>query len=170
MQVKKNRDVTPTVAIIDAVSIKTKSSVCAAKGYDGFKKVKGRKKQLVVDSQGFILDCKVHSASEHDSKIAVSLILQVKEKYPSIKIFKADKAYSSQLIKGVCLYLNTEMQTPCHSNLGFTPLEGRWVVERSIAWLGHWRVNSKDYEKTVQHSRTWTIITGMGLACSFLRK
>ncbi len=82
----------PHRAIIDSQS--TKGTNCTKDiGFDGNKKVKGRKKQIVVDSQGFLLHAKCHKANIHDTKMGSEVLTETVKKYPSINTIIADQGY-----------------------------------------------------------------------------
>ena len=98
------RTQSPSVGIIDSQSVKT-INVCEDDiGYDGGKKVKGRKRHIVVDTLGLLLSVVIHSANIHDSKAAEGVLQELKNKYLSgiVKIF-ADGGYRGELIEKVKL-------------------------------------------------------------------
>ena len=83
IRVKKNKKPLPSVGIIDSQSVKT-INVCEDNiGYDGGKKIKGRKRHIVVDTLGLILSVVIHSATIHDSKGAERVLEELKNKYLS---------------------------------------------------------------------------------------
>jgi transposase len=85
------------VAIIDCQSVKT-TMVGGIRGYDGNKKIKGRKRHLAVDTQGNLLDCLVHSANQHESQTAELLLRKLKEEHLALKKVIADGGYRGALI------------------------------------------------------------------------
>ena len=85
----------------------------------------------------------------HDSKGAYPLIANLSAQYESIEIIKADNGYKGKLTETIKEVLSIDMQC-VKSNYGtteFIPLEGRWVVERTIAWLDNFRRLCRNYEQ-----------------------
>lgn len=138
----------PTVAIIDSQSSRS-GLPRSQKGIDGNKRIKGVKRHIAVDSDGLPLAVTVTPANVHDSKGAYPLIAQLSAKYKSISTIKADNGYKGRLTEVAKSLLSINMQC-VKSNYGtseFIPLEGRWVVERTIAWLDNFRRLCRNYEQ-----------------------
>lgn len=89
---KAGREVFPTYAIIDSQSVKT-TDAAEQRGIDGGKKVKRRKRRIVVDTLGNLLDVVVHAANIHDTKSGILVARKVMAQYPTIKAFSADAGY-----------------------------------------------------------------------------
>lgn len=139
----------PTVGIIDSQSIKA-SNVCQGNiGYDGGKKIKGKKRHIVVDTLGLVLTVVIHAANIHDSIGAKQVLQTLKDKYLSgiQKIF-ADGGYLGDLIDWVKFHLGYQIEivkrTEEHK---FKVLPKRWIVERTFAWISFHRRMAKDYER-----------------------
>lgn len=144
----------PSVGIIDSQSIRQVLPQ-SQKGVDGYKNVKGIKRHIVTDSQGYPLTVVVTTANVSDAKSVYPVVFNAMEKVPSIRLFKADKGYRGALEHA--LPMVSEMRLECvKSNFGksqFIPLQGRWVVERTFSWLGGRRRTNCNYERYLHTAR-----------------
>lgn len=161
----KGRTKEPSAAVVDTQSIKTSAGVSEQTGYDGGKKVKGRKRSLATDTQGNILAAGVSAASVHDSK-AVHVLKEQVEDYSTITTIFADGAF-----KGAAPFdRNGKIKWKVVNKKGgpFKVLPKRWVVERSIAWLTNFRRLAKDYEKNIECSKAMIIMAAITITLNKL--
>lgn len=124
-------------------------------GFDGGKKVKGRKRHIIVDSQGFLLGVLVTEANGSERLGAVVVLEEAKEKLGLLKKIWVDAGYSGQnfarAVQHVCGE-QVEVEVIKRSSPGFEKLPKRWIVERTFGWLNLFRRLSKDYEVYTDHS------------------
>ena len=156
-RVKMGRKGSPSVAIVDSKSASMTAYGNDAKGFDGNKKIKGRKRQLMVDTLGFIMDVAVHAANIHDSVGGQILLHQVyKEKrydYHRLKTIYADRAYIGDIVT-IAKQYKWELRTV--KKIGHRKddkvIPKSWIVERTIAWLDCFRRLARDYERLANTS------------------
>jgi transposase len=143
------RDPEPTAGSIDAQSVKGAASVPAAtRGFDGGKKVNGRKRHIVVDTLGLLLAVMVTAASMTDREAGQKLLSRLRQRHWRITRVWADGGYTGRLVDFARDVLRIALTVVKRSDdtSGFTVLPKRWLVERTFAWLMHSRRLARDYE------------------------
>jgi transposase len=147
------REASPTAAIIDSQSVKSAEKGGASidpHGYDAGKKIKGKKRHLLVDTQGLVLLALVHSAGIQDRDGGVLLMSTMFGLFPFLLKLYADGGYQGPQFQAglqrVCRSVNVEIVKRSDAAKKFVVLPKRWIVERTIAWLNRCRRLAKDWE------------------------
>lgn len=168
IRVKEGREATPSVACIDTQSAKTTEIGGDDRGYDGGKKIKGRKRHLLVDVLGLLIAIVVTGANADDGTAAPQLLERVDaDDLPRLEVIFGDSKYNNKSLQAWMdqnrPQWRIEVQSPPAGTKGFSPVRIRWVVERSNAWHSRCRRNSKDYERRTDSSEAMIKISHIGV-------
>ncbi|WP_406737278.1 IS5 family transposase [Streptomyces sp. NBC_00853] len=165
---REGREAEPSAGIIDAQSVKAAASVPAAsRGYDGGKRVNGRKRHVITDCLGLILVVAVTAANIGDREAALPLLARLRNLHRDIALVWADSGYTGGLIDWCRekLALTLAIVKRADDMEGFVVLPRRWVVERTLSWLMHSRRLARDCETLPATSEAmilFSMITRMG--------
>lgn len=166
------RKPTPTAAIIDSQSAPTTESGGPC-GFDAGKRVHGRKRHIVTDTNGLLLAVLVHPADIQDVHGAVPLLERLRIKFPRLGFVLADRIYRGEkLVKALapCGRWTIEIVERPPGVKGFQLLPRRWVVERTFAWLGRCRRLAKDFERSIDSATAWVLVAHLRLLLRRLAK
>jgi putative transposase len=175
VRVAAGREPTPSLACVDSQSVK--GTECGGEhGIDGNKKINGVKRHILVDTMGLLLVVSVTAASVTDAKAAQQVFERAQEEgLPRLTKVLGDHVYGYEGLPewttaNTGFRLEITVKEPQEPGVGkkagkkpFKVIKWRWVVERTFAWLGRYRRNSRDYEKLPQTSESMLKISGMQL-------
>ena len=158
------RDPMASAAIVDAQSVKAADTVGrATRGYDGGKKVNGRKRHIVVDTLGLLLVVLVTAASVQDRDGGARVLDRLRFRMPSVAMIWADGGYAGRLVGYArqVLKVLVDIVRKREGQRTFEVLPRRWVVERTLSWISRCRRLAHDYERLPEHSEAmvkWAMI------------
>lgn len=162
---KLGRKPKPTAAVIDSQSAAT-AQAGGPRGYDAGKRVYGRKRHIVTDTDGLLLAVHVHPANVQDVHGAVPLLERLRHRFPKLRHVFADRIYrGEQLVNAIshCGPWTIEIVERPPGVKGFQLLPRRWVIERTFAWFGRCRRLAKDFEGSSATEVAWLLVAHLRL-------
>lgn len=140
-------------------------------GFDGGKKIKGRKRHILVDTLGLLLEVIVTEANGSERTNGLALLLESQENLTRLELIWVDQGYLGAKFKqGVENLSSATVEVMRREGKGFQLLARRWVVERTFAWLVKKRRLVVDYEKLPETSESFIYIAMIHLMLKRLTK
>ena len=150
---RAGRYASPSAAVIDSQSVKT-TEAGGPRGYDAGKKINGRKRHALVDTDGRGLVLEPHPADIQDRDGGGPLLAASRHAFPFIKKVFADGGYAGERVaRATTIAVEIVRKSP--GQVGFAVQPRRWVVERFFAWINRNRRLAKDFEATIDSARAF---------------
>ena len=159
------REASPSAGVIDSQSVKTTESSGPC-GYDAGKKIKGRKRHIITDTQGFLVAAVVDTAEIQDRDGAADVLTGIRHSLPWLRHVFADGDYAGDKLRTALTKVGKwtiEIIKRSDRAKGFEILPRRWVVERTFAWLNRNRRLAKDFERTIESATAWPYLASIQL-------
>lgn len=117
----------------------------------------GRKRQVLVDTEGRLLGVVVHPANESDSAGGAAVLGETVPAHERLAVVWADQTYQGRLVRWAAdeLDLDLVIMKRAKEQRGFVPQPKRWTVERFFGWMNTFRRLSKDYEGLPETTEAW---------------
>ena len=159
---RSDRDPEPSAAVLDSQSVKAPAAQ-GSRGYDGAKKIVGRKRHIAVDTDGRLLLVNLTTAEIADSAGAQAVLDAIHSRWPWVKHLFADSAYDRRQLLEKAAFLDFTLEIIKRTEAAFKVLPRRWVVERTFGWMTRHRRLVRDYEARMDVSEAMIHIAMGGL-------
>lgn len=165
-ELEKNK-LQPSAVIIDTQSVKNTATSTQAVGFDGGKRIKGRKRLFVVDTHGRLLASTVVSAAQHDGTLAIAFWDAWLAQHPlfeQVEVVYVDGSFTGKFKQHLAKKYGIRVEKPAQvvrQKGAFCLHAKRWVVERSIAWTNFNRRLSKDYERKTTRANAFILLANI---------
>jgi transposase len=150
LRAAEGRHVHPSAVIMDGRTLQSSPESGERAGYDGYKKKKGSKVHMAVDTLGHLLALLVTPANEQERAQVAELAAAVQQATgQNVEVAFVDEGYTGEEAANVAAGegIRLEVVKLPEAKRGFVLLPRRWVVERSFGWVARFRRLSRDYER-----------------------
>jgi putative transposase len=162
-RLSRGRSMCPSVVLLDSQSVKT-TERGGLRGFDGHKRVNGRKRHLLVDTLAMVGARRVEAANVSDRSAGARLLTGLSSGFPRIRTVMADAGYQSgKLTRELKRHHGWQLKITQRRQRAFKVVGLTWIVERTFAWLERNRRLSKDYELKVQTSEAFIDLAAIRL-------
>ena len=173
VRTEAGREPTPSAACIDSQTTKT-TEMGGEHGYDGGKKINGRKRHIIIDTMGLLLVVMVTTAAVDDGTTAPRVLEKLDGgALPRLNKIYGDNKYNNRQLDLWLAATGASFEVEVvHRPIGvkgFVLLNKRWVVERTFAWIGRYRRTSKDYERRTDSSEAMIKLCSINMMLRRLR-
>jgi putative transposase len=159
----EGRNEQPSLTAMDSQSVRTSEKRGMEQGVDGFKKIKGRKRHIVVDTLGLVHNCFVSAANLADVKAVSTLLEPVLANLSRVRKVLADQGYQGAVKDVLNKVYGCVLEITKKLGEGFVVAPWRWVVERTFSWLEKSRRLVRDYEELPENHEGVVYIVMIGL-------
>jgi transposase len=167
---RAGRGASPTAAVVDAQAARSGGvGVAGRRGYDAAKRVVGRKRHALVDTDGRLLLAAVSPADLHDSHGGVALLRVSRRPWPFVALCYADRAYAGPRV-AEATSITVELVGSKPDQRGFAVQPRRWVIERTFAWTGRCRRLARDHEATANSAIAFFVLAAAAVLLRRLAK
>jgi transposase len=163
VRVKLRQNSNASLGIMDSQTVRWGINKSLS-SFDGNKKIKGIKRHVIVDKNGFLIAVMATVAHIHDSKAALLLMRVIKAFLCSIKVIIADGGYRGGLAEEIKTKFGYTMRVVMRkNNTEFEPVNKRWVIERTFSWFDNDRRLCRNYEMLLETSETMVKLSAIKL-------
>jgi transposase len=166
LRLLQDRASAPSAAILDGRTLQSVPESGARAGYDGYKRKKGSKAHVAVDTLGHLLAVAITPANEQERAQVDELCRQVQAATDqNVKVAFADQGYTGQEAaqQAQAHGIDLVVVQLAEAKKGFVLLPRRWVVERTFAWLARFRRLARDYERTSKNLAAYHWLAAISL-------
>ena len=155
---RAGREASPSAAVMDAQAARSGGvGMAGARGFDAARRVVGRKRHMLTDTDGRLLLATTSTADLHDSHGGVALLKASRRPWPFLKQCFADRAYTGERVASATAVMVAVVGAPAGQK-GFAVQPRRWVIERSFGWVSRCRRLARDHEATPSSATAFLVL------------